>query len=142
MKVSSFAVARPTYWDRNATSNIQNGNTGAVGPHGEATRWTVTIAAGKKAFVDAASLDTCRYTVSSVAGLYYSAIRFTPSGGSACTILGHQALNNLVGSSVTLNLGGSLLALAGDALTAIDAFDSTGGTINFSQQMHYIVFDA
>jgi hypothetical protein len=142
MRVGSFAVARPMYWDRNPTSNNANGNSGAVGPHGEGARWSVTIASGKKAFVDAACLETLRYTVASVNNVYYAAIRFTPSGGSACSIVQIQSFDNAVGSANRQSLAGSLLALAGDVISAVDADTGTGGTVNYSPQMHYILFDA
>jgi len=51
MRVGSFAVARPNYYDRNATSTLQN-YSATVAPHADTTRWTTTVAAGKKLSVE------------------------------------------------------------------------------------------
>lgn len=142
MRVSSLGVARPTYWDRNAVPTVADGNSGAVGPHGDTTRWSVTVAAGKKVFIDAAICETLRYTVAAPIGVYYCVLRYTPSGGSASSILSMNSLNNTVGGVERIALGGSIFCIAGDQFFALDADTSTGGTVNFAVKAHYVTFDA
>ena len=47
MKITSYAVARPQYYDRNAVSTFFSGG-GTYAQHATTTRWTTTVAAGKK----------------------------------------------------------------------------------------------
>ena len=51
MKITSYAVARPQYYDRNAVSTFFSGG-GTYGTHVNTTRWTTTVAAGQKLLIE------------------------------------------------------------------------------------------
>jgi len=51
MKITSYAVARPQYYDRNAVSTFFSYGA-TLGPHAPTQRWTTTVAAGKKLLVE------------------------------------------------------------------------------------------
>ena len=47
MKITSYAVARPQYYDRGAVSTFFS-YAATLSQHAATTRWTTTVAAGKK----------------------------------------------------------------------------------------------
>ena len=55
MKITSYAVARPQYYDRNAVSTFFSGG-GTYAQHATTTRWTTTVAAGKKLLIEQAEV--------------------------------------------------------------------------------------
>ena len=55
MKITSYAVARPQYYDRGAVSTFFAYNA-TLGNHAATTRWTTTIASGKKLLLEQAEV--------------------------------------------------------------------------------------
>ena len=66
MKVTSYAVARPAYYDRQATSFAAAYDAASVGPHGSTARISATVAAGNKTLIEAVVMYVTRETVATV----------------------------------------------------------------------------
>jgi len=135
MKVTSYAVARPAYYDRNATSSY-NQYSGVVGPHAETTRWTVTIAAGKKMLVEQIGITYFNVSVATVAGSYASNIfivgQYLASQGSSV---------NVVATQGALYLTGNITLYAGETMYATTYNYATGGTVAHSMTYKATQFD-
>lgn len=142
MRVASLGVARPTYYDRNSIEGSLNYQAYAVAPHADTTRWTYTVPAGKKAYVDSANAIVYRFTAATGVSLVNSRLVITPSGGSATLIVFAHIETNVVGDNARQNLAGSLLLLSGSTFRGITVDSSTGGTVDYVAAAHYIEFDA
>ena len=142
MRISSYAVARPAYYDRNSSSGSLGYASGGVPPHADTVRGTATIAAGKKAFIDSTSLSSTRQAAATTLAFGYIYASYTPSGGGANVYLLAPQQNNTVGWVVNPILGGSIVLNTGDAVS-IGTYDgSTGGTISYYMYIRYMTFDA
>lgn len=137
MRVGSFAVARPMYWDRNPVTT-SNGYYNTVGPHSNTTRFTYTVPSGRKAFIDSGSVNVNRITAATVAGQVRVALA-TPTLSNVLTLFTYS---NTVGFADKSVVGGSLLILAGAVLEGTTEDTSTGGTILFTIYAHGTEFDA
>ena len=142
MRISSYAVARPAYYDRNSAAASVAYAAGSVAPHADTVRATATIAAGKKAFIDGTSLASARITAATTLGLGYIYASYTPSGGSATIYLLSPQYNNTIGAIVNPILGGSIIINSGDAISIGTNDSSTGGTISYYMYLRYMTFDA
>ena len=92
MKVSSYAVARPNYYDRGATSVIGTYESANIAPHGATERWTYTVAAGYRLLIENLLLSNYRATTATVSGPVYAYV-VVASGLTACR-MGHIGGNN------------------------------------------------
>lgn len=142
MRVGSFAVARPNYYDRNATSKQSSYVGGPLAPHSVTTRWTYTVPAGKKAYVESCYVDIIRGSAATSGPSCKAFIRVTTSDstiGTLCATGGEfNTLNALISQTVS-NVG---LLAAGD-LVQSDSYDnSTGGTLYIVMTAKYTQFDA
>ncbi|NBT26985.1 MAG: hypothetical protein EBT09_10610 [Actinobacteria bacterium] len=137
MRVGSFAVARPAYYDRSPTA-ANPAYYGQAVPHAQTTRWTVTNTAAQKMYVDAASITIIRATVPTTSGLYYAAI-FGPTGQPLLMV--HQSVAT-VGNPQNISSGGSILVLQSQSITGVTYDDSTGGVVTYGVFAHGIQFDA
>ncbi len=79
MKVTSYAVARPAYYDRDSTGTSLTATTTA-GPHGVTIRWTHTVAAGKKSYCENVFVRCEGVTAPATAGLQVAGIDSFTSG--------------------------------------------------------------
>ena len=137
MRVSSFAVARPMYWDRNpATMSL--GYYDTVGPAANTVRATYTVPAGRKCFVDSGSINVNRATIAAPA----SSVRLTLATPSLNNILILFTYSNVVGFVDRASVGGSLLILPGAVIEATSEDLSTGGTCLLAMFAHGVEFDA
>ena len=137
MRVSSFAVARPVYYDRNATTTT-SGYFNNPGPHGSTTRFTITNTASQKMFVDSGVVTVYRDTVATIAGSAAGALQ---SPGGSSVLLTFQ-YSNTVGNIAQQVLAGSIYIKPGDSLIGITFDNSTGGTIQYALFAHAVQFDA
>jgi hypothetical protein len=142
MRVSSFAVARPTYYDRNGTSIVKAYQAYGIAPHAEVQRWIYTAPAGEKAYVEMLQTMVYRQTVAGVASRYWSEMFFTPSGGSATKILEVTSQSNVVDTQSNIIIAGSMLLFPGDSLEGQTADASTGGTTYVIVSAKFTQFDA
>jgi len=140
MRVSSFAVARPAYYDRNATSSLGTYNN-QIAPHTQTTRVTVTVAAGKKLLLELGNINFYRASVATVAGQVFIQHAVT-SGATTVQLITASYFGNTTNDQTRIAFSGSVTIYAGE-LYFIDTLDSsTGGTVNFSLNYKGTSFDA
>ena len=142
MRVSSYAVARPAYYDRNAASSIL-GYSADVAPHTVTTRATYTGAAGKKTYVEYA-LASCRVsTVGTVSGRRFGIVRITDATTATCDIARIDGASSLVANTVVSDkCQGMPTIYAGETVTFLTADGTTGGTIDWVLNAKFTTFDA
>lgn len=142
MRVGSFAVARPQYYDRNPIERTGVYSANAVAPHAATVRFTYTVAAGKKAYADAAFMTVLRDVVATTTGIAQFRIVYTPSGVAATNLV--FAITDLlaVGTRSDQNLGGSVLALAGAVFDGTSSDTWPDGSNSYRGGIHAIEFDA
>ena len=125
MKVSSYAVARPAYYDRSAASATAY-YAADVAPHLGTIRWTATVAAGKKQFVEFSRTSVYRTTAATTAGLYESSISI-----AGISLTSSVATSVASGTSQALTVTGAITLYAGDSILAQTYDASVGGTVFF-----------
>ena len=125
MKVSSYAVARPAYYDRSAASAVAY-YAANVAPHLITTRWTTTVAAGKKQFVEFGRTSIYRSALATTAGLYESNISI-----AGISLTSSVANSVTVGTLVALTVTGAITLYAGDSIIGTTVDESVGGTVFF-----------
>ena len=140
MKVTSYAVARPAFYDRNASSAVQS-YLQSVSPHGATTRWTNTVASGKKLNVEVTPCRILRGTAATVSGVIAEEITLT-SGASALIMLSNYVTDNTVNIPYLKDSSASYTMYAGESLASSSYDGSTGGTVQFSLVMKGTLFDA
>jgi len=129
MKIASYAVARPAYYDRNASSYLGVYDTGGVAPHGATTRITITLAANRKLLVEAVVFTLTKAAVSapvSEAAIYSYVV------GSTAVPLTRVASSSNVTNTVVTNQSNASFTVFGGETYQIGTYDgSTGGTNNY-----------
>ena len=140
--VTSAAAGRPTFYDRNPAPKSNLYSAGAVVPHGSTTRWSYTVPAGKKAWVDALFLAVDRAAAAAPAGTIAANINYVPNGG-ATAVLGQALLiNNTVGAMDKLSVTQFGYLGAGDVISATTVDTSTGGSADLTAGAKYTEYDA
>jgi len=142
MRVSSYAVARPAYYDRSLTHAALAYSAGVVAPHADTVRATLTIAANKKAFLDMGSLAAVRDGAATTAGLMYTYLQLSPGGVGATNLLLIPDYSSVLGSKIFGAVAGSLSLVAADVLYLGTADNATGGTYRYLLYTHVTLFDA
>jgi len=125
MRVSSYAVARPAYGDRNSSSTT-NSYLATVGPHGFTVRWTQTIAAGKKCLVETGQSRIRRTSAATVLGDVVTEM-IVNSGSTQIYVLNGFLYNLAVGAMDRVYLSTVFTLFAGEQFTATTVDLSTGG---------------
>jgi hypothetical protein len=142
MRTWQTIIGRPAWYDRNPTHKLLSWGQLNVAPHGETVRWTYTVPAGKKAFVESVFAYLRRSAAATTVGRAAVVIWITPSGGSAAILIDVEILTNNVGDSDRQGVGQSLILLPGDTIEARTVDISTGGTVNYSAAAKITEFDA
>lgn len=137
MRISSYAVARPAYYDRNTTT-VSGTYFAVVGPHAQTTRWTITNPAGKKLYIDAGALSMHRETAPAVSTTAFGALQ-APAGNSVINLFFDNAA---VGATSNIAMGGSIYVGPGESIIGATYDGSTGGTILYAVFAHGVQFDA
>ena len=140
MRVGSLAAARPAYYDRNATTMVQS-STVLDTPNTGTTRWTTTVASGKKLLIESGLASFWRETAATTAGQVTSVIRVT-SGGVDCDIALIKALNNTVSSYYSDKVNTPTTLYVGETLSGISRDNSTGGSMWFEINVKGTTYDA
>ena len=130
MKVTSYAVARPAYYDRTAVSVVQN-YSAILAPHAQTTRWTTTVAAGRKMNVELANVRMVTASAATVKGNYNYAAIYIVSGAVTFSLCDLIHPSNTVNAPVYFQMSGVPTLYAGETLYAVTADDSTGGTVQY-----------
>ena len=142
MKVSSYALARPNYYDRGLTHTALAFSGGLIAPHADTTRATLTIAAGKKAFLDMGSLAAQRDAAATVAGRMYIFLELLPGGAGGVVLLLVPSFSSALGTTTFAAVSGSLSVTAGDVLRLGTGDVATGGSYTYYIYTHTTSFDA
>ena len=140
MRLSSLASARPAYYDRNATSSLQSYN-GSVAPHSATTRWTVTIATGRKAIIEQSTVTYTRLTAATTLGLAENSIQITSGATTAYATVIYQ-YNNAVYANGVQATGAMPTLYAGETLACTTYDQSTGGTVFYHASSKLTLYDA
>jgi hypothetical protein len=140
MRVSSFAVARPAWYDRNPATTLLH-YAGTISPAGNTVRYSTTVAAGKLAYLDMLTCVQDRVTVATANPDDYARLYITPSGGTGTMLLeNHQGINSVgYGTSNVIANAGTLIA--GDLLELYTASGTTGGSVRISSSIKITTFD-
>jgi len=140
MKVSSYAVARPVYSDRNSTS-VLNTYAATVGPHAQTNRWSVTLGAGRKATMEGAWLQIIRITVATVIAQYNVSLNVT-SGATTAVVGTRDSFSNttLVDFSIAIPI--NVTIYPGENISAATLDNSTGGTVYYVASGKITTYDA
>jgi hypothetical protein len=141
MKVSSFAVARPNYYDRNAAGTSVRYIASGVAPHAQTIRWTVTISSGQKAFAEMVGVRIAPTTVATVFGAAEAGVD-TISGGVNSTIIYIQQKMSAALTVLYAAYPLSVTLYAGDQLVGFTSDGSTGGTALYIVDSKYTTFSA
>ncbi len=141
MKVTSYAVARPAYYDRTATGQLLAFTGGSVAPHVQTTRFTSTVAAGKKAQVEELLCATWRDSAAATAGLRYIVASVQDSVISANVVVILTTLNTTF-TLIQDRLAAPMTLYAGENVNAVTNDSSTGGTTNYWMSCKLTIFDA
>ena len=136
MKVSSYAVARPAYYDRTAAAATASYGA-TVGPHGYTTRWTLTCAAGKKVISELFFMSVERATVAATVGAAEVVIQV-----NAATNFRKINTSNVANTNVNETVLGSVTLYAAETFTSLSQDASTGGTVTYVVNFKGTTFDA
>lgn len=139
MRISSYAVARPTYYDRAPlTRSSQYSST--LAPHAYTARFTVTIAAGYKAYVENAYCLVISYTAATAASDCYSGVGTITDDVASSYVANAQILGITTGLS-SINSSSSVALLnPGNQFIGFTANLNTGGTILHTISVKYTLF--
>ena len=140
MKITSYAVARPAYYDRNAVATYSTYNAGSITPHTYTARWTYTVAAGKKAIMEFATILISTQTVASVNGSREGYLRVTSPSSATLLYLVHTS--NTASSLGFIVYPTQPTFYAADAITGNTFDNSTGGTVYFDINGKFTAYDS
>ena len=141
MKVTSYAVGRPAYYDRNAVGYRQHYNA-TVAPHSFTVRWTATIAAGKKGYIEGAFCYSYAFTLATGSGLVWSYVE-TDAGGNTNFVTNAGFVTSLTVNQLDKSQQTSPVTMyAGDTINGKSYNASTGGLVNHIIDASYTLFDA
>jgi len=140
MRVSSYAVARPNYYDRNPAS-VQSVYQADIAPNGNTERFTRTIAAGKSGYIESLYCGAYRSSAAAVLGTVVAFIETVTSDATPAyksyIIYSSATLNSQTFQSAT-SVG---LLQAGDIIRGYQFDTSTGGTNSFFMNCKLTLFD-
>ncbi len=136
MKVTSYALGRPMYYDRNSTV-VGGAYYAEVTAHALTTRWTITNTSSQKMFVDSGSISLTRTGVPAGAAISFGTLQ-SPSGTS---IIMCPMFTATLGQSTVVAMGGSVYVPPGGVLEGRTADLSTGGFIQFGVFAHGVQYD-
>ena len=142
MKVSSFAVARPVYYDRNSSTFGKSYEASAIAPHATTTRWSYTVPAGKAAYVEACGGMMWRDGIATVASLAQTVFNTVTSDTVTATVLQNRTYTNTGNDPVMFSLSQLAFLKAADVF-GVNTFDgSTGGSFQYGMYAKFTQFDA
>lgn len=128
MKLGSLAASRPAYYDRNASTSIASYG-GDVAPHAPTTRFTTTVASGKKLLIETTEQYLFTSTAPTVAGRVYSQVQITSGGNIVAIGRIDQIQSATVNSMNNLVVPQAVTVYAGETVTGSTYNGSTGGTV-------------
>lgn len=141
MRVASLGVARPAYYDRNATS-VVNQYSGTLTQHTNTTRWTYTVASGKKLLVE--TLEVFDLTVTAAAAPLRLAVAIQVTSGASNFSLARvdhqQSASTTTPTFVCMQAATTLYA--GETIYSPTFMDSVTGSVFMSSSSKGTLYDA
>jgi hypothetical protein len=142
MRVFNLGVSRPAWYDRGPLEKGQYYQGVAVAPHGGTTRWTYTVPAARKAYIEACFADIMRITAAGVVSLATATFVCTLNGAQTSVLGSALLFNNTLGTFDKVIVNGTITLLAGSVIAAQTSDASTGGTNNYDVSYKATEFDA
>jgi len=133
---------RLEWYDRNPYHRFQSFQNNNTAPHAITDRWSYTVPAGKKAFVEAGQTYARRVTAAAPVGLVQVTISIQPSGAGVAILLVSQIITNNVGDGDHAEIGSGPVLYPGDLIKGTTYDGSTAGTINLNVTSEITEFDA
>ena len=134
MKLGSLASARPQYYDRAPATKSQL-YSATLAPHVDTQRWSYTVPAGYKAYVETAYTLSLQQTAPTVAAGGYSGV-FTNTDDASASIVSYAYLVSATANTQSaMGVSGVALLNPGNMIFGQSSDGSTGGT-------RYIVISA
>jgi hypothetical protein len=130
MKVTSYAVARPAYYDRGAASINKAYGASGIAPHVNTTRFTYTVPAGRKCVVENICVSIYREGVASPIGQVFGYVVLF-DGSTYCNLVNLYTAANTVGATSTNIVGNGATVYAGEQIIGGTWDLGTGGTNDF-----------
>ena len=139
MKLGSLASARPQYYDR-APLTRSSQYSGPLAPHAFTSRFTVTISAGYKAYIENAYGLVISYTAATAASDCYSGIG-TVTDDAASNYVANAQIYGITTGLNSINSSASVALLnAGNQIIGFTANLNTGGTVLHTLSVKYTLF--
>jgi hypothetical protein len=132
---------RLDWYDRTPLA-VMNNYQQTVAPHVTTVRWSYTVPAGRKAYLETAHCSLLRAVVAAPANFAAVQQKYTPSGGSTGVYVISGINTNNVGDQFALQVGASFLGFAGDAFEGSTVDQSVGGTTIMRNFAKLTEFDA
>ena len=134
MKLGSLASARPQYYDRAPATKSQL-YSATLAPHADTQRWSYTVPAGYKAYVETAYALSLQQTAPTVAAGGYAGV-FTNTDDALASIVSYAYLVAATAATQSaMGVSGVALLNPGNNIFGQSSDGSTGGT-------RYIVISA
>ena len=130
MKVTSYAVARPSYYDRGATSINKAYGSSAIAPHANTTRFTYTVPANRKMVIENICVTSYREAVATTVGqVFLNLVLY--DGTTYCNLIALYTNANTVGATTNNVIGQCATVYAGEQLLGATWDLGTGGINDF-----------
>jgi hypothetical protein len=140
MKLASLSGARAAYYDRNASSVNQNYYAVAAA-HASTTRFTYTVASGKKLLIESQAVRIHRQTAATTAGRYYTELLVSDGTTDVLGCSVHQTDNTT--SVQYLLIGAQQVTLYAGETIRCNTYDiSTGGTVEYFSSFKGTLYSA
>lgn len=141
MSTSILTPARAAYYDRNATSQVNAYAGSAIAPHAATTRWTVTVASGKKLLAEVTTCIMVRETAAATPDQYKSTVEIT-SGATTMVVVPNYSYSNTVSAITTLSSPAAMTLYASETIYGQTRDVSIGGTIYYAINLKGTMYDA
>ena len=141
MKITSYAVARPQYYDRNASTVVLTYYSFNTAPHSSTTRWTTTVAAGKRVLVEQGVSVSRRTTAATVLGDVLNQQKIVGTPLDIFIIPGYL-YNNTLNVTERQTLPTQFTVYAGETFYCTTADTGTGGGVEYVNSAKCTQFDA
>jgi hypothetical protein len=142
MRTGQPIISRPAWYDRNPIVKCDSWLGTSTAPHAETERWTYTVPAGKKAFLETLSMRMQRSSAASTGGTAVAWVGVYPSGGVPKYLAFCAIVTNTVGDKDSSIVGQAIVMKAGDIIRARTSDLSTGGAIDYFLAYKITEFDA
>lgn len=136
-----WTAPRTLYYDRKPFTHTEF-YSAIVGPHLDTNRWTYTVPAGKRAYIESAHARLVRETYPTIPSTVYASISVQPAGGIGVDLVEIDGIAMFPGDGGVADSGGQIGLLdEGDTIFATTADASTGGTVQFEVCCKLTEFD-